>query len=123
MTQLVLEEILDTSTLKQYVEVIGYEKFLQSVTLFESLVPQYLQQLKTYNDQGDVVKLCQQAHQLKGAAGSIGLLRIQNYAQQIQQSDHPSWNTDHVVWVEKMMKNTPHDLKILKAYLKEKLHK
>ena len=56
MTQLILEEILDTSTLKQYVDVIGYEKFLQSVHLFEKLAPDYIQQFSNLADT-DVVNL------------------------------------------------------------------
>tara|TARA_B100001094_G_C18195716_1_gene810742 strand:+ start:4333 stop:4710 length:378 start_codon:yes stop_codon:yes gene_type:complete len=121
VTQLVLKEILDTSTLKQYVDVIGYDKFLQSVALFEELVPEYIERMQTYAEENEVVKLCQQAHQLKGAAGSIGLLRIQKYAQKLQNPEDALWEKKHLIWIENTARNTVHDLKILKAYLKEKL--
>lgn len=121
MTQLALEDILDTATLQQYVEAIGYEKFLQSVALFERLAPTYMEKLHTSATLEDAVTIAQQAHQLKGASGSIGLLRIQQYTQKLQEHSTPEWQKNHQQWIEQMALHLEHDLKILRAYLKEHL--
>jgi two-component system aerobic respiration control sensor histidine kinase ArcB len=123
VTQLALEDVLDTATLQQYVEVIGYDKFLQSVSLFEKLAPTYLEKLNASAAIEDAVSIAQQAHQLKGASGSIGLLRIQKHTQKLQDHSTPEWHKNHLKWIVQMTLDLEHDLKILRAYLKEQLAK
>jgi two-component system, OmpR family, aerobic respiration control sensor histidine kinase ArcB len=119
MSQLVLDEVLDIPTIKQYIDVIGPQTFLQSVTVFEEIVPQYLEALNQFLNDSDALSLCQQAHQLKGAAGSIGLKRLQLLAHDLQQNEHPEWTQLHAQWVQRLIKWGTHDILILKAYIRE----
>lgn len=119
MSQLVLDEVLDIPTIKQYIDVIGTHTFLQSVTVFEEIVPQYLAALDQFLGDADTISLCQQAHQLKGAAGSIGLKRLQLLAHDLQQNEHPDWIEFHAQWVKRLIKWGTHDILILKAYIRE----
>ncbi|GLP97209.1 Hpt domain-containing protein [Paraferrimonas sedimenticola] len=116
-----IEDILDLSTLEQYVSAIGAGTLLKSVELFQQLLPEYLQSLKTAYQNKDKKALCEEAHKFKGAAGSIGLKRIQQLAQALQHGEEPIWQSAHPQWLADIVSLTEKDLGHLVDYLNSKV--
>lgn len=115
-----LDEILDLNTLEQYCSAIGAGTLLKSVVLFEQLMPEYVGNLVKAKEAGDKDTLCSEAHKFKGAAGSVGLKRIQQYAQLLQHGDEPAWAADHSEWLNAIATNAFDDLAALKSFLQSK---
>ncbi|WP_409439285.1 aerobic respiration two-component sensor histidine kinase ArcB [Psychromonas sp. GE-S-Ul-11] len=90
--------------LKELMEFLPTSVMLDNVSLFEGLMPEYLAVLESHmvakNQQGIVDK----SHKIKGAAASIGLLRIQNLSQKMQSPDLPAWWDNIDDWHD-MIKN------------------
>ncbi len=64
-------------------------------------------------------EVCFQAHKIKGAAGSVGLARVQRIANQIQQGDHPAWWQNVHDWVEELQMAVQQDMVMLTDWLSE----
>ncbi|RLV61710.1 histidine kinase [Parashewanella curva] len=120
MAEAKLDPILDLNTLEQYCNAIGASTLLKSVVLFEQLLPEYLDNLIKANESKDKDTLCSEAHKFKGAAGSVGLKRIQQTAQKLQHGEEPDWETDKEVWLNLILDHSANDLKKLKDYLESK---
>ncbi len=115
-----LDVILDLNTLEQYCNAIGAATLLKSVVLFEQLLPEYLDNLEKANESSDKDTLCSEAHKFKGAAGSVGLKRIQQFAQKLQHGEEASWQLEKDYWLGIIVENAGHDLQQLKQYLESK---
>lgn len=115
------ENILDLKTLEQYCDAIGAETLLKSVVLFEQLMPEYVDNLLSANEKNSKEILCSEAHKFKGAAGSIGLKRIQYNAQLIQHGEDPHWDSEHSEWLNVIVEKCQPDLTLLKQYLEKKV--
>lgn len=116
-----LEDILDLNTLEQYCDAIGAETLLKSVVLFEQLMPEYLNGLRQASSSQEKQDLCSQAHKFKGASGSIGLKRLQHYAQLLQHGEAADWNDMHQQWLAMIFDNGSSDLLSLKEYLQSRI--
>lgn len=113
------EAILDLELLQMLVDTIGHEMVRTSVQVFEEKMPEYMEILQlslSANEKGEV---CSQAHKIKGAAGSVGLARVQKIANQIQQGDHPTWWENVHDWVEELLMAEQQDIKKLTEWLSE----
>ncbi|WOT04355.1 Hpt domain-containing protein [Shewanella youngdeokensis] len=115
-----LESILDLNTLEQYCSAIGAGTLLKSVVLFEQLMPEYVGNLVNAYEAKDKETLCSEAHKFKGAAGSVGLKRIQQFAQLIQHGEVASWEAEHPTWVNEIVNHGSSDLHALKQYLESR---
>ncbi|QQX81438.1 Hpt domain-containing protein [Shewanella sp. KX20019] len=115
-----LESILDLNTLEQYCSAIGAGTLLKSVVLFEQLMPEYVGNLVNAYEAKDKDTLCSEAHKFKGAAGSVGLKRIQQFAQLLQHGEEAAWDNDHSAWLNEIVNHGPSDLQELKLYLESK---
>ncbi|CAM2838531.1 Hpt domain-containing protein [Shewanella amazonensis] len=120
MATAALDEILDLNTLEQYCSAIGAGTLLKSVVLFEQLMPEYVGNLVKAKEAGDKDTLCSEAHKFKGAAGSVGLKRIQQYAQLLQHGNDDGWEAGHVEWLDVIATHAFDDLAALKAFLQAK---
>ncbi|WP_144210208.1 Hpt domain-containing protein [Shewanella donghaensis] len=120
MATVELESVLDLNTLEQYCSAIGAGTLLKSVVLFEQLMPEYVGSLVKANDANDKDTLCAEAHKFKGAAGSVGLKRIQQFAQSLQHGEEASWETEHEVWLGQIVEHASADLQQLKEFLESK---
>ncbi|SGY92560.1 aerobic respiration two-component sensor histidine kinase ArcB [Moritella viscosa] len=112
-----LEEYLDIELLQQYLETLGKELLLQSVCLFEQTMPNYLAILNTNLTAKDQDAIVDEAHKIKGAAGSIGLVRIQQVSQLAQSPEQPTWWENIDDWVEQINTEYLHDVKRLKNWI------
>ncbi|MGS0679527.1 Hpt domain-containing protein [Shewanella sp. 125m-7] len=115
-----LESILDLNTLEQYCSAIGAGTLLKSVVLFEQLMPEYVGNLVSAQEANDKDTLCSEAHKFKGAAGSVGLKRIQQYAQLLQHGEEAGWEQEHAAWLGEIVAYASKDLQQLKEYLESK---
>ncbi|MEI6860482.1 MAG: Hpt domain-containing protein [Shewanella sp.] len=115
-----IELILDLNTLEQYCNAIGAGTLLKSVVLFEQLMPKYVGNMVNAKKVQDKETLCAEAHKFKGAAGSVGLKRIQQFAQLLQHGEETAWATEHGIWLQAIVDNVNHDLLDLKQYLEAK---
>ncbi len=115
-----LESILELNTLEQYCSAIGAGTLLKSVVLFEQLMPEYVGNLVDAKEAQDKDTLCSEAHKFKGAAGSVGLKRIQQYAQLLQHGEDAEWAGNHGAWLQVIVDNANQDLSELKQYLQAK---
>ena len=120
MATVELEAILDLNTLEQYCSAIGAGTLLKSVVLFEQLMPEYVGNLVKASDAGDKDTLCAEAHKFKGAAGSVGLKRIQQFAQLLQHGEEVAWESGHQAWLAGIVEHASADLSLLKQFLEAK---
>jgi HPt (histidine-containing phosphotransfer) domain-containing protein len=116
-----LETILDLNTLDQYCSAIGAATLLKSVVLFEQLMPEYVGSLAKAGEANDKDTLCAEAHKFKGAAGSVGLKRIQQFAQLLQHGEEAGWDAGHKAWLSAIVEHASKDLQMLKVFLESKV--
>ncbi|TEW55003.1 aerobic respiration two-component sensor histidine kinase ArcB [Psychromonas sp. RZ22] len=111
------EMLFNEVMLKELMEFLPTSVMLDNVTLFENLMPEYLAILESHmmakNEKGIVNK----AHKIKGAAASVGLLRIQDLAQKMQSPDLPAWWDNIDDWHELIKSLYLKDIKELKKWI------
>ena len=87
------------------------------VELFEKMMPDYMAVLDSNMVARDQAGVVEEAHKIKGAAGSIGLRRLQQTAQLIQSPDHPAWWENVEDWIETLRREYPGDIARLRRWL------
>jgi two-component system aerobic respiration control sensor histidine kinase ArcB len=112
--------LLDLDMLTSYVDIVGPESIFESVRLFEEMMPGYIEILDSNMVAKDQGGIAAEAHKIKGAAGSIGLARIQAVAQKAQSPDAPAWWENIGDWVEEIKIEYQHDIQVLKKWLTER---
>ncbi|MGX9080249.1 Hpt domain-containing protein, partial [Klebsiella pneumoniae] len=100
--------------LTDYADTVGKPVLLSSVELFEKMMPDYMAVLDSNMIAKDQAGVVEEAHKIKGAAGSIGLRRLQQLAQLIQSPDHPAWWENVEDWIESLRRECPGDIARLK---------
>ena len=114
-----LNTILDLELLQMLVDTIGHEMVRTSVKVFQEKMPEYLEILQISLSADEKDEVCSQAHKIKGAAGSVGLARVQKIANEIQQGDHPAWWQNVHDWVEQLNQAANQDLQKLINWLSQ----
>ncbi|CEE90831.1 hybrid sensory histidine kinase in two-component regulatory system with ArcA, regulates respiration and fermentation, senses oxidized quinones [Xenorhabdus nematophila str. Anatoliense] len=111
------EERLDTEMLNQYIELVGPKMIVDSLAIFEIMMPSYLALLDSNMTARDQKGITEEAHKIKGAAGSVGLRHLQQLAQQIQSPDLPAWWDNVQEWVDELKLEWKNDIEILRNWL------
>jgi two-component system aerobic respiration control sensor histidine kinase ArcB len=114
-----LNTILDLELLQMLVDTIGHEMVRTSVKVFQEKMPEYLEILQLSLSADEKDEVCSQAHKIKGAAGSVGLSRVQKIANEIQQGDHPAWWQNVHDWVEQLNQAASQDMQKLVNWLSQ----
>lgn len=114
-----LNTILDLELLQMLVDTIGHEMVRTSVKVFQENMPEYMEILQLSLSADEKDEVCAQAHKIKGAAGSVGLARVQKIANQIQQGDHPAWWQNVHDWVEQLNQAAGQDMQKLVNWLSQ----
>ena len=114
-----LNSILDLELLQMLVDTIGHEMVRTSVKVFQENIPEYLDILQISLSADEKGEVCSQAHKIKGAAGSVGLARVQKIANEIQQGEHPAWWQNVHDWVEQLNQAATQDLQKLVNWLNQ----
>ncbi|RTZ16000.1 aerobic respiration two-component sensor histidine kinase ArcB [Vibrio aquaticus] len=112
--------ILDLEMLDSYIGIVGSQPVLDSIQMFEEMMPDYLQVLDSNMVARHQDGIVSEAHKIKGAAGSIGLKHIQSVAQKAQSPDLPAWWENIDDWVEEIKNEYENDIQILKEWLNNK---
>ncbi|ASA55174.1 aerobic respiration two-component sensor histidine kinase ArcB [Vibrio gazogenes] len=112
--------ILDLDMLGAYVDIVGKQPVLDSIEMFETMMPDYLDILDSNMVAKDQNGIVSEAHKIKGAAGSIGLARIQAVAQKAQSPQAPAWWENITDWVEEIKTEYAQDIQCLRQWLNEK---
>lgn len=112
-----LQAILDLDLLQMLVDTIGEEMVRTSVKVFKDNIPEYMEILQLNLSANEKDEVCSQAHKIKGAAGSVGLARVQKIANRIQQGDHPTWWENVHDWVEELQMALQQDMLELNEWL------
>ena len=100
---------------------MGAAILLSSVEMLEGMAPDYLSQLNTFIEHQSKEAIVEEAHKIKGAAGSVGLKRAQQLAQQIQSPNLPEWEQQLLGWAADLNHYLPQDLKELRLWLEQRL--
>ncbi|MFT6269737.1 MAG: two-component system aerobic respiration control sensor histidine kinase ArcB [Alphaproteobacteria bacterium] len=111
-------KVLDVDLLIMLIETIGEGMIEASLAVFEDTIPEYMEILNVSLAADDKDEVCSQAHKIKGAAGSVGLDRVQVTADMIQQGDHPAWWENVHDWVEQLQLAIGKDVPYLHEWLK-----
>ena len=111
------QQLLDIDMLESYVGIVGTKPVLDSIEMFEQMMPEYIEILDSNMMAKDQAGIVSEAHKIKGAAGSIGLKHIQKVAQKAQSPDMPAWWENIADWVEEIKNEYQHDIRILKDWL------
>ncbi|PHM39771.1 virulence sensor protein [Xenorhabdus mauleonii] len=111
------EELLDIEMLNQYIELVGATLITDNLMIFETMMPNYLALLDSNMTARDQKGIVEEAHKIKGAAGSVGLRHLQQLAQQIQSPDLPAWWDNVQEWVDELKLEWKNDIEILRNWL------
>ncbi len=114
------QKLLDIAMLESYVDIVGAKPVLDSIEMFESMMPDYIQVLDSNMMAKDKDGIVSEAHKIKGAAGSIGLQRIQRVAQKAQSPDMPAWWENVDDWVEEIKNEYQNDIVVLRQWLENR---
>lgn len=114
------DELLDYCILEQYLDTLGKDLLLQSVSLFEQTMPEYLRALNTNLTAKDQPMIVDEAHKIKGAAGSVGLKRIAQVAQLAQSPEEPAWWQNIDDWIEQINLQYTHDINLLRKWIENR---
>lgn len=114
--------LLDITVLEQYIDLVGTGLIRQSLTMFEQMMPGYLAVLDSNMMARDQKGIAEEGHKIKGAAGSIGLLHLQQLAKQIQSPELPAWWDNVQEWVDELNQEWRNDVNVLKEWV-EKVEK
>ncbi|HHF3259549.1 aerobic respiration two-component sensor histidine kinase ArcB [Vibrio diabolicus] len=112
--------LLDMDMLKSYVDIVGAKPVYDSIKMFEDMMPDYIDVLDSNMTAKDQDGIVSEAHKIKGAAGSIGLKRIQSVAQKAQSPDMPAWWENISDWVEEIKNEYQNDIQVLKSWLEQR---
>lgn len=113
------QTVLDLDLLSMLIETIGEGMVETSLAVFEDMIPEYMEALNVSLAADDKDEVCSQAHKIKGAAGSVGLKRVQETANMIQQGDHPAWWENVHDWTEQLQMAIAQDVSHLHEWLKQ----
>ncbi|HBV75092.1 MULTISPECIES: aerobic respiration two-component sensor histidine kinase ArcB [Vibrio] len=114
------EGVLDKEMLNAYIDIVGSQLVMNSVVMFEETMPNYMTLLNLYLESGDDENLVSEAHKIKGAAGSVGLQRIQQLAQKVQSPEEENWKRSVGKWVTDIDQVYQSDINTLKQWLQQK---
>lgn len=108
---------LDTDMLDQYLSLVGPSLISDGLTMFEKMMPDYLEALDSNMLARDQNEIAEQGHKIKGAAGAVGLKHLQKVAQQIQSPDLPAWWDNVQDWVDELHSTWQSDVEVLKEWV------
>jgi len=112
-----IETLFDKPMILELLEFLPTSVMLDNIALFEKMMPDYMQVLESNMVAKGQKGIVSEAHKIKGAAGSVGLKRIQELAQKIQSPDLPAWWDNIDDWVELIKSNYERDIADLKIWV------
>ncbi|OBT07323.1 aerobic respiration two-component sensor histidine kinase ArcB [Vibrio sp. UCD-FRSSP16_10] len=118
-----VDELIDKDMLRSYIEIVGKKPVLDSVQLFKDMMPDYVAILDSNLVAKDQDAIVSEAHKIKGAAGSVGLKRVQMVAQQAQSPELPAWWENIHDWIDEIKDSYLSDINVLKDWIEQEFDK
>ncbi|WP_034943671.1 aerobic respiration two-component sensor histidine kinase ArcB [Erwinia oleae] len=109
--------LLDVQMLEQYIELVGPQLITQGLEMFEKMMPGYLEVLDLNMTARDRKGIAEEGHKIKGAAGAIGLVHLQNIAKQIQSPELPAWWDNVQEWIDELKQEWRNDVEVLREWV------
>lgn len=109
--------LLDLPMLEQYMELVGPQLIHQSLAMFEQMMPGYLAVLDSNMMARDQKGIAEEGHKIKGAAGSVGLMHLQQVAKQIQSPELPAWWDNVQEWIDELKLEWRNDMEVLRKWV------
>lgn len=106
VNELVTEEQaahLDLETISDFVASMGVTAFQRSTELYGRLGPKYCEELREALNADDREEYGSVAHKMKGAAGSVGLLKVQLHAKKMELESSTAQQMELEVWIEELV--------------------
>ncbi|OOF58833.1 ATP-binding protein [Rodentibacter myodis] len=105
------------------IALLGREQMAKNMALFNQLMPTYFEELNTaykvyLSDRSRAQPVADIAHKIKGAAGSVGLLTLQQFAEKMQHNEKDEWAINIEKWLETLTRSWQENIKELEGYLK-----
>ncbi|WP_373767760.1 ATP-binding protein [Glaesserella sp.] len=111
------EQPFDRKMLQELVDVMGKTALLANFELFAKLMPEYVANLRQYlsawqksHDSEKRKLTVEEAHKIKGALASVGLLKLQRVAQFAQTDDGEAWERGIENWAAQIQADWQTDL-------------
>ncbi|MCQ9122441.1 ATP-binding protein [Rodentibacter caecimuris] len=106
----------------ELIELLGKTQTERNLVLFKQMMPAYLQELneafKVYlSDHTADQSVADVAHKIKGAAGSVGLSRLQQLAEKMQCNQEEGWNDNIENWLRELNSYWQVNVEELEDYL------
>ncbi|OOF65842.1 ATP-binding protein [Rodentibacter sp. Ppn85] len=106
----------------ELIELLGKTQTERNLVLFKQMMPAYLQELneafKVYLlDHSADQSVADVAHKIKGAAGSVGLSKLQQLAEKMQCNQEEGWNDNIENWLRELNSYWQVNVKELEDYL------
>ncbi|WP_354625014.1 ATP-binding protein [Psychromonas sp. MME2] len=111
------ETIINEPMLCELFDFLPTSVMLENVALFAQMIPDYLQILDSNIIAKDKKGIVSEAHKIKGAAASVGLIRLQELAQKIQSPELPAWWDNIDDWHELFKSSYEGDIDTLKKWI------
>jgi len=115
--------LLDVVMLEQYIELVGPKLIYQSLDMFEQMMPGYLDVLDSNMMARDQKGIAEEGHKIKGAAGSVGLVHLQQLAKQIQSPELPAWWDNVQEWIDELKLEWRNDVDVLREWVTDSTKK
>jgi two-component system aerobic respiration control sensor histidine kinase ArcB len=112
-----VDPLFDNRMLLELMEFLPTSVMLDNIALFAKLMPDYMQVLESNMVAKDKKGIVSEAHKIKGAAGSVGLKRMQELAQKVQSPELPAWWDNIDDWVELIKSNYESDITELRKWV------
>ncbi|OOR99414.1 hybrid sensor histidine kinase/response regulator [Haemophilus paracuniculus] len=115
----------DSKILRELVQVMGKTAVLNNFHLFASVMPDYLKNLQRYFAEwqqsptlANRKATIDEAHKIKGALASVGLIQLQQIAQ-LAQTDSPEWHRQIGGWINQIDTQWQQDLNLAIKWLED----
>lgn len=113
------QQLLDLPLLTDFIALVGNSVLAENIQLFSEMMPSYLAILESNGIAKDQAGIVSQAHKIKGAAGAIGLKRIQEVAQKAQSPELAAWWENIDDWIEEIKNTYAKDIHLLQTWLEQ----
>ena len=82
-------------------------------------MPGYLDVLDSNMMARDQKGIAEEGHKIKGAAGSVGLVHLQQLAKQIQSPELPAWWDNVQEWIDELKQEWRNDVDVLREWVSD----
>lgn len=125
-TEIELDETAEQASHKtlniELIHLLGKSQTAQNLALFKQLMPTYLQELNNaFNayllDHSLQQNVADIAHKIKGAAGSVGLITLQQLAEKMQHNEWEEWQENIANWLSELNTTWQNNIQEMEDYL------